>query len=82
MTNGATEKHSLRIVAMTSESAPRRKYRVKVGFSEVLVECSSKEEAIQLARKKLSSDMPRLYDVIQSIEDKKFDVQEVQPSTA
>ena len=62
---------------MTNEPIPTKKFRVKLGFSEVLVECSSKEEAIRLARKKLSDDMPRLYDVIRSADEERFQVDEI-----
>ena len=62
---------------MTGEPISTRKYRGKLGHSEVLVECSSKEEAIQLARKKLSADMPWLYNVIYGKNEKRFQVNEV-----
>ena len=65
---------------MTREPLGSKKYRVKLGFSQVSVECSSKEEAIRLARTKLSDDMPWLYDVIHSADDKQFQVNEVTSS--
>jgi hypothetical protein len=65
---------------MGSEQKPK-KYRVRLGFVEVLVECQSKEEAIPLAREKLSSDWPRLYDVIHRADDKQFQVSELEHDT-
>jgi len=43
-----------------------KKYLVRLGFVEVVIEGRSKEEAIRLARTELSDDMPRLYDMIHS----------------
>ena len=56
---------------------PTKKYRVKLGLTKVTVECSSKEEAIRLARIKLTDDTPRLYDVILRAEDEQFEVNEL-----
>ncbi len=64
---------------MSNEPHVRKKYRVKLGYREVSVECNSKEDAIRLARISLSADMPRLYDVIHSAEDKQFLVNLDQP---
>ena len=64
---------------MTDKPQPTKRYRVKLGHSEVSVECNSKEAAIRLARISLSDDMPRLYDVIHSAEDKQFLVNLDQP---
>jgi hypothetical protein len=63
---------------MHDEPLPSKRYRVKLGHSEVSVECGSKEEAIRLARTKLSSDLPRLYSVIHSADCEQFEVIEVE----
>ncbi len=63
---------------MPDEPLPSKMYRVKLGHSEVSVKCGSKEEAIRLARTKLSSDLTRLYDVIHRAEDEQFEVIEVE----
>ena len=63
---------------MPDEPLPSKMYRVKLGHSEVSVKCGSKEEAIRLARTKLSSDLARLYDVIHRAEDEQFEVIEVE----
>ena len=65
---------------MTRDSITTRKYRVKLGYSEVFVEGHSRKEAIRLARKKLSDDMPRLYDVIYRADDIDFQVNEARES--
>jgi hypothetical protein len=54
---------------MPDEPLPSKRYRVKLGHSEVSVECGSKEEAFRLARTKLSSDLLRLDDVLHHAEE-------------
>ena len=54
---------------MSSERRPTKKYRVRLGLVEVVVEGRSKEDAIRLARTKVSCDMPRLYDIIHGDDD-------------
>lgn len=52
----------------------RRKYMVTVGHASVTVECSTERRAIHEARRRLSHDMPRLWDVIQTMADNRFQV--------
>lgn len=52
----------------------RQAFRVRVGHAEVIVEGETVADAIRAARKKLSHDMPRLWDVIHRLEDKQFRV--------
>ena len=54
-----------------------KKYRVKLGLAEVVVEGCSKDEATRLARKKLSRDMPLLYDIIHRAKDQEFQIDEL-----
>jgi len=63
---------------MSGERSLTKKYHVKLGHVEVVVECRSRDEAIRLARTKLSEDMPRLYDVIHGAEDQEFQIDEVE----
>ena len=51
-----------------------RAYRVKVGHAEVTVYARSRTEAIQRGRMQLSIEIPRMWDVIQNIDDSKFRV--------
>ena len=78
----ASRRANLEKRTMSDKPVPNKKYRVKLGFNEVSVECNSREEAIRLARTKLSDDLPRLYDVIHKAEESKFQVDEVQDDSS
>ncbi len=67
---------------MSSERHVTKKYRVRLGLVEVEVECHSKEDAVRLARMKLSDDMPRLYDVIHNAEDQEFQIDEIEADSS
>ena len=67
---------------MSSERSLTKKYRVKLGLVEVVVECRSKDEAIRLARTKLSDDMPRLYDQIRGADDREFQIDELEADSS
>ena len=47
-------------------------FRVKVGFSEVVVHCATRQDAVRMARKELCQEVPRMWDVIQQLDDKQF----------
>jgi hypothetical protein len=49
-------------------------YRVTVGFSQVKVQGRDREEALSAARRMLSQDAPRLWDVIAKMESHRFQV--------
>jgi hypothetical protein len=51
-----------------------RMYKVEVGHNSVLVQGTSAEEAIRVAKVKLSHELPRLWDVIQKLTPDKFRV--------
>lgn len=51
-----------------------QRYRVRVGHLEVTVYGRSTQEAIRLARKELSRQLPRLWDVLHRIGDQQFRV--------
>ena len=53
-----------------------RTYRVAVGHSEVTVQAKSPREAIRLARRKLAEELPRFYDVISTMEEARFSVED------
>ena len=67
---------------MSSERRPTKKYRVRLGLVAVDVEGTSKEDALRLARTKLSDDMPRLYDTIHGAEDQEFQIDELTDSSS
>ncbi len=49
-------------------------YAVSVGHTRVVVDSVSPAEAIKQARLRLGVEMPRLYDVIHSLDDSQFTV--------
>jgi hypothetical protein len=49
-------------------------FHVQVGHARVSVQCRSHEEAIALARRKLSTEMPRLYDLIHKLDARRFQI--------
>ena len=49
-------------------------YQVSVGHFTVKVEGRSREEAIVAARRRLCSELPRMWDVIHSLEQSRFQV--------
>ena len=67
---------------MSGERSLTKKYRVELGLVEVVVECRSKDEVIRIARRKLSDDMPRLYDVIHGAEDQEFQIDEIEADSS
>lgn len=51
-----------------------RFYRVRLGHAEVRVQGESAQDAVRHARRQLCRDLPRLWDVIQSLDDNRFQV--------
>lgn len=49
-------------------------YQVSVGHFTVQVAGRTRDEAIQEARRKLCHELPRMWDVIQGLEDNRFQV--------
>ena len=50
----------------------KKRFRVKVGLSEVVVRCATRQDAVRMARKELCQEVPRMWDVIQQLSDKQF----------
>ncbi len=50
-------------------------FRVTIGHAEVRVTCSKSDDVIALARKRLSLEMPRMWDLIYRVEDRDFHVE-------
>ena len=59
---------------MTTATANQTLYLVEIGHYSVEVHSASASDAIREARKKLCQQMPRLWDVIQTLRDDKFHV--------
>ena len=57
-----------------SNTDRRPRYEVRVGHVRVTVRSSSPADAIREARRLMSLDMPRLYDVIQRLDASRFQV--------
>jgi len=65
-----------REATMHNNDPSKTKYRVTIGHSEVIVEGGSIEEAIVNARQQLTLELPRLYDVIHSLDSTLFGVEQ------
>ncbi len=61
---------------MNNQQPSVNAYRVRVGHAEVIVNATSSEEAIALARRQLALEMPLLYDIIRALDAKQFNVLE------
>jgi hypothetical protein len=52
-----------------------RAFRVRIGHWELHVKARDADEAVQLARRHLSRELPRLYDVIRNLTASRFQVE-------
>ncbi|MEX2317634.1 MAG: hypothetical protein WD669_10820 [Pirellulales bacterium] len=50
-------------------------YQVRVGHWEIRLQAHNIDEAIELARRHLSAELPRLYDVIRALTATRFQVE-------
>lgn len=57
-----------------SEQHVSQKYEVTVGHARVTIECDDRRQVIPEARRRLSLEMPRLWDMIQTMADSRFEV--------
>ena len=60
---------------MTTNHEPLKTFRVRVGHWEVSLKAHDADEAIQLARRPMARELPRLYDVIRSLTANRFQVE-------
>lgn len=65
------------MISHNSAYEPPVKFRVQVGLTAVTVEGCSRGEIIEQARQKLCHQMPRMWDVIQAMDESRFCVNEV-----
>lgn len=63
------------MISHEPEKHPGKNYQVRIGHTIVTVDGFDRADAIQAARTRLCLDMPRFWDVIQSIDDKRFEVE-------
>ncbi|GAA4437773.1 MULTISPECIES: hypothetical protein [Bremerella] len=63
----------------TADLNPEMPHRflVRVGHNQVTVVCQTAAEAIVFAKKQLRRDLPRLWDVISSLSESKFEVRDL-----
>lgn len=61
---------------MTTDSRPIRDFQIQVGHWKLRVRARGADEAIELARRKLSHELPRLYDVIRAMEPARFQIED------
>jgi hypothetical protein len=59
---------------MNTNHPPLKTFRVRVGHCELQVKANDQQEAIQIARRQLARELPRLYDVICSLTLARFQV--------
>jgi len=57
------------------ETVTLKAFRVRVGHWEIQLKAHDAEEAIQLARRALARELPRLYDVIRALTANQFQVE-------
>lgn len=60
---------------MSNENHPLKTYRIRVGHWEVCLKARDVDEAIQLARRQMARELPRLYDVIRNLTAAQFQVE-------
>jgi hypothetical protein len=60
---------------MTSHHQTLKTYRVRVGHWEISLKARNADDAIDLARRTMARELPRLYDVIRSLTANRFQVE-------
>jgi len=65
------------MISHNPEHEPKNTFHVRVGHTTVTVKVHSREDAIEHARQRLCLDMPRMWDVIQSLGHHRFEVFDV-----
>jgi hypothetical protein len=60
---------------MATEKRPLKSYRIRVGHYELRLTAHDVDEAIEMARRQLARELPRLYDVIRALTSARFQVE-------
>ena len=60
-----------------SEHRPNNSYQVRIGHTSVIVTGRDQADAIDVARQRLCVEMPRMWDVIQTLETSRFEVKNI-----
>lgn len=58
-----------------NDTQPLKTYRIRVGHWEIRLKAHDADEAIQLARRQMARELPRLYDVIRDLAAADFQVE-------
>ena len=64
------------MISQNHEFPATTKFQVRVGHSKIIVRGTNHTEAIQEARRRLCLEMPRMWDVIQALDDARFLVED------
>jgi hypothetical protein len=60
---------------MMNQEQSLKTYRIRVGYWELRLKAHDADEAIEMARRQLARDLPRLYDVIRQLTVSRFQVE-------
>jgi hypothetical protein len=60
---------------MTNANEQLRTFRIRVGHWEICLKARDADEAIELARRQMARELPRLYDVIRALTASRFQVE-------
>ncbi|HEY4232698.1 MAG TPA: hypothetical protein VGM76_04705 [Lacipirellulaceae bacterium] len=60
---------------MTTDNRPLLTYRVRIGHHDFSVRARDPAEAIELVRRQLGRELPRLYDLIRNLTTSRFQVE-------
>jgi hypothetical protein len=60
---------------MNTNNQQLQTYRVRVGHWEIRIKARDANEAVELARRQMARELPRLYDVIRSLTTTRFQVE-------
>lgn len=59
---------------MNGQTDSLKTYRIRLGHVEALVQARDVVEAIFKGRRKLGAEMPRLYDLIRTLDSSRFEI--------
>jgi hypothetical protein len=61
--------------SMTTDNRTLVHYRIRIGHHDFRVRARDAAEAVELARRQLARELPRLYDVIRTLAESRFQVE-------
>jgi hypothetical protein len=59
---------------MTTDNRPLLTYRIRIGHHDFQVKARDAAEAVEIARRQLGRELPRLYDLIRNLAATRFQV--------